>query len=493
MERPVVIVSKADITFDYKTNEKKSMELAADAVFQALENAGLSPDALRELDGLATVSPPSVTIEYPITVAQLLNAPCRIILDFKNGGSSPAEALNTSAAYISSGWADFLIVCGGDNIGSFRRTQFNIYVSSVQLLLAALYNQREMDHYIASFAATYAIYGLAHAAKEGIGMADLRRSYAEMISEFSKVAAQYPPSKSKEIVTAEQVLESLPIATPFTLLMCANPRLDQGTALLMMSEDKARSLGISEDRWVYWHGGGGFTDHKSAEDEKDFTEMRAAKIAILMALAQAGIPLAELEERVRHFDIYSCFPAVVQNIVDMLGLGFKDFGRFTQAGGLARRGGAGSLYSLSAYCAMYDRILKDGGKGLIYSLGGASSSHGAVVLGRERVTVPPGRPQSEDLTKAMRELDDLPSITVDSNPEGEAELKTYTVIYENQLKGKGIEPYAVCFGRRDKRQFIANLEGIDPLELAGKDPAEVIGRTCKIGRGEKGTITMTLG
>ncbi|MFH1538494.1 MAG: hypothetical protein ABIH66_06020, partial [bacterium] len=153
----------------------------------------------------------------------------------------------------------------------------------------------------------------------------------------------------------------------------------------------------------------------------------------------------------------------------------------------------GSLYSLSAICAMYDTILKEGGRGLIYAIGGASSSHGACVLGKEPVAVTAGSPQSDDLAEARKAHVALPRVKVEPNPEGEAEISTYTVIYDNRLKSSKHDPYAVCLGRRDDRQFIANLEGATPQELAEKDPADVIGRTCKIGRGEKGTITMTLG
>jgi hypothetical protein len=176
----------------------------------------------------------------------------------------------------------------------------------------------------------------------------------------------------------------------------------------------------------------------------------------------------------------------------MIGLTFRDFERYTAAGGLARRGGAGSLYSMSAVCAMYDRIREQGGRGLIYSLGGASSSHGAVVLGRERATVPPGKPESAELTEARKAHRAIPRVKIDLDPEGEAQVATYTVIYENRLRGAEHDPYAVCVARRGERQFIAALEGIEPEELAEMNPGEIIGRTCRIGRGEKNTVTMKL-
>ncbi|MFH1539763.1 MAG: hypothetical protein ABIH66_12475, partial [bacterium] len=70
---------------------------------------------------------------------------------------------------------------------------------------------------------------------------------------------------------------------------------------------------------------------------------------------------------------------------------------------------------------------------------------------------------------------------------------TYSVIHANPIKAKGHKPYAVCVGRRENRQFIARLEGADPAELAEKDPADVVGRTCRIEPAEKGTVKMVLG
>jgi len=306
------------------------------------------------------------------------------------------------------------------------------------------------------------------------------------------VAAGYPPARSKKIVSPEEVLASEPFALPFTKLMCANPRLDQGNALMVMSEEKARALGIPEDRWVYFHGGGDFTDHKSTEDEKDYTEMWAARIAILQAFAQAGIPSGDVKDRIQHFDIYSCFPSVVNNIVNILGMEFHDCAGFTVTGGLSRRGGAGAIYSLSGLAAMYDRIVERGGTGLVYGIGGASSSHSACVLGKERKTIAPGMPHSEELEKTYRAHDAIPRAILDPKPSGTGKIVTYTIVYDNPLRGKKIEPYIVCIVKVGGRQSIANLVGIDPNELAGMNPADVVGRTGRVETDNKGIISFSI-
>lgn len=486
--RPVVITGASDITVDYKTSEKDSVELAADAVMHAVESMGHSRSILTDVDGILTIPPSSVTMEYSIGVAQRLGLNTRAHYSSINGGSSPIELLNLAAKLISSGWHDFLVIAAGDNIGSYRRNHFNDFVSSIRLTLKSVFSRREIAHGLNLPSPSYALYSVARAAKEGIDLHDVQRSYAAMIADFSRVASHYPPSRLKGIVTPDEVLQSAPVVLPFTKLMCANPQLDQGNALMVMSRCKARALGIGEERLVYVHGGGDFSDHKSTEDEKDFTVFWGAHLAILQALACAGISLDEVESEIQNFDIYSCFPSVVHIISDILGMSFSNFERFTVTGGLPRRGGAGSIYSMSAIAAMYTRLL-GGGKGFVYGIGGASSAHSAVVLGKEEGLFSPGA-TSDELRRAYREYAQIPRVTLDPAPSGAGEIVSYTVIYDNPARGQDIDPYILCMGRSSEGQFIANLEGIEPGRLAQMSPGEVIGCSCNINTDENGHTVM---
>lgn len=489
MKRAVVIAGAADITVDYKRSEKDSVQLAADAVEHALKNMGRSTDILKHADGLLAIPPIHFTMEYSVAVSQRLGMSSRVYYSSMNGGSSPIELLNLATRLISSGWHDFLLIVGGDSIGSHRRTQFDDFVSAIRLLLKSIYSKRELEHGLNFPSHSYAMYGIAHAAAHGYAITELQQSYAEMIADFSQVAAQYPPARMKEIVTPGEVLDSPPVALPFTKLMCANPQIDQGNALVVMSHGRARSLGIDEDRLVYVHGGGDFSDHKSSEDERDFTELRAARIAILQALAGAGIPVADVEKEVQYFDIYSCFPSVVNAVSDILGTGFRDFRRFTVTGGLPRRGGAGSLYCMSALAALYDCIVKKGGRGLAYGIGGLSTAHSAVVLGKEQREVSP-EVTSDELKDAYRSHEKVPPVSIEPNPSGTARIVTYTVVYWNPARGENMEPYILCVGKSGGKQFMANLIGISPSELAEMEPGDVIGRSCRVKTDQKGLTTL---
>ncbi|MEW6202237.1 MAG: hypothetical protein AB1546_09695, partial [bacterium] len=164
----------------------------------------------------------------------------------------------------------------------------------------------------------------------------------------------------------------------------------------------------------------------------------------------------------------------------------------TVTGGLARRGGAGSIYSMSALAGMYERIVERGGTGLVYGIGGASSSHSACILGRERKVITPDAAYSEELENAHRAHDAVPRVVLDPNPSGTGRIVTYTIVYENPLRGKKIEPYGVCIIKIGDKQAIANIIGIDMMELAKMKPADVVGRTGKVETNDKNITTIMI-
>lgn len=494
LSRPMVIVGASDITEDYKTSTKDSLQLAVNAVLKAIESTGKSPDILKKADGVIVVPPNVYPMEYSIGVAQGLNLNCKLYSNINNGGSSPVEGLNLAARLIGYGKYDFIILCGGDNNGSRRRTTFDLYLTAIRLMLNSLYTKKETDHGLNMPPPTYALYGIADAAKNNTSINDLKTMYSQMIAGFSEVAFNYPPAQQKNIISAEEVANARLISHPFTKYMCANPRLDQGNAVLLMSEETAKSFGINEDRWVYFHGGGDYSDHKSAVNEKDFTSFGAAKMAIVQTLVDANIePSSDaISEHIHHFDIYSCFPSVVKYVAEVLGLGFKDFKRLTLTGGLPRRGGAGSMYSMSALAAMYSHIIKNGGTGFVYAIGGASSAHSACVVGKQPKQE---RNNKEKLLqkwqKIESEFNKIPPVVVENNPNGEnTKIVTYTVVFENRLRGEKIEPYAVCIGEIDGRRFISALEGIKTDELIKMNPSEIVGKTGKVTTDAKGISTL---
>src|SRR6202034_1466885 len=126
----------------------------------------------------------------------------------------------------------------------------------------------------------------------------------------------------------------------------------------------ARELGIDQSRWVYLHG---YADLKERAliERPDLGSSPAAVEACKAALSGAGIGL----EAITFFDLYSCFPIAVFNILDGLGLRADDPRGFTTPGGLPYFGGPGNNYSMHAIAATAARLRAEPGT---YGLVGAN-------------------------------------------------------------------------------------------------------------------------
>ena len=74
-----------------------------------------------------------------------------------------------------------------------------------------------------------------------------------------------------------------------------------------------------------------------------------------LALKQADLKLEEIDL----FDIYSCFPSMVQIIMNEIGLSIDDPRDITITGGLPYFGGPMSNYSMHAIATAVDLIRKD--------------------------------------------------------------------------------------------------------------------------------------
>jgi len=75
----------------------------------------------------------------------------------------------------------------------------------------------------------------------------------------SRVAAENPYAWQREVLSAEQITTPGPgnrlVAWPYTVRMVANPLVNQGAAVLLMSRGEARRRGLSDDQLVFvWCG-----------------------------------------------------------------------------------------------------------------------------------------------------------------------------------------------------------------------------------------------
>jgi acetyl-CoA C-acetyltransferase len=286
----------------------------------------------------------------------------------------------------------------------------------------------------------YAMFEHAARARAGRTIDEDLAVIGALIELFCHVAAANPHAWTRTPATAEQIRTLGPgnrlIAHPYTKLMCANERVDQGAALLLTSVARARALGIPTERWVFPHAMTWSCDtYISHRHELGRSPMAEASAAALQALTGREPAAAEF------VDLYSCFPSTVQILAASFGLPLDR--PLTVTGGLRFAGGPASTYVTHALAALVGRLReRPGTTGLCAGVGGWLTY---LSLGQYS-TAPPAAPFR------LVEVDDPGGATRrESAPDatGPATVETYTAVPESRAgPARGIVACLLADGRR---------------------------------------------
>ena len=226
--------------------------------------------------------------------------------------------------------------------------------------------------------------------------------------------------------------------------------VDQGAAVILMSEEKAEQYKQKKRQKVYFLGGGYAEDRQRFMIQKsDFTSSRPLKAAVDKALKRSGLSL----ENISCFDLYSCFPCAVSIAKKMIGIKDDDPRPLTLTGGLGFFGGPGNNYSLHS-AATLAGLISTGEKsnGLITALGWFMHKHAAGVYSSKPLN---GEFKNHDVSDQKELPEGEEPVKIQSRVNGDGRIETYTIIYK-----RNHEPaYGVIYGRTgDNLRFIANTE-----------------------------------
>ena len=240
-------------------------------------------------------------------------------------------------------------------------------------------------------------------------------------SRFADVAAHNPyawlrDGASSDVITTVTDRNRL-VASPYTKTMVANLPVDMGAAYVVMSAGRALELGISADRFVFPHVGADASDHWFISDRLRLDDSPAMRL-LLESIQSTGVSADDLDA----FDIYSCFPTVVQTAAEILGVDpLADERPLTLTGGLTFGGGPGNNYTTHGICQMVDTVRGTSRRGLTTGLGWFSTKHSWGVMG--------GAPATELFRHFLRQED------VDALPrcetlalDGDVTIESFTVV-----------------------------------------------------------------
>jgi acetyl-CoA acetyltransferase len=380
------------------------------------------------------------------------------------GGESPLRLLHDAALRIVRGESQIALICGGEarsSVQKARKAAVKLGWTAKSAEMEHPWRVEEMlssmgrAHGVAQPTYIYPLYENASLHAWGITPASAQAESADLWSRYAAVAAANPYSWMQREVTAVDIAaisEANPlVAWPYPKLMVANPSVNQGAAVVMMSETKAIELGVSSSEMVYFAGGAA---SKEPEDylERDCYHASPSQQAVLeAALALNDAPFDQME-------LYSCFPCVPKMARRTLGLP-EQFDP-TVTGGLTFFGGPFNNYMLHATCAMVRRLRSAHGNGLLYGQGDFVTKHHAVVLSARRTTEQIS-PEYRVDTRADTLRGPVPSI-VDSHS-GQAWIETFTVIYG---RGNSVERGIVILRTPEGHRTMARVPASDTRTVA---------------------------
>ncbi|MEZ5946338.1 MAG: acetyl-CoA acetyltransferase [Hyphomonas sp.] len=435
------------------------LSLMADASRAALADTG-GQNVAAAIDTLAVVRifedsirnaphPHGHNTNLPGTLARDIGAtPSQLIYETV-GGQSPQALVNELAARIFAGDIDCALISGSEaNRASKGARRHGVEIDWADSSDAPyedrgtgpmMLSREEIKHGLIAPAYFYALFENAFAAREGRTRSQHRRAMAELFQPFSAVAArnlwsQFPVEHSVDFL-ATPTRENYEYADPFLKWFIAQDAVNQGAAVLLMSETRANELGIAQNKRVYLHGAG--------EGSDDFISVRprldgsfAMDAAVSRALAQADKQAGDI----RHLDLYSCFPCAVFSSTQSLGIDWKtDTRPLTLTGGLPFFGGPGNNYSLHGIAEMVAKLRGNPGDfGLVLANGGWMTKE---AVGIYSTTAPAKFSPVEAYAKPTEQVTLCPDSC-------EAVLETFTVTHGKSGPEKGIIFARLADGRR---------------------------------------------
>ena len=286
---------------------------------------------------------------------------------------------------------------------------------------------------------------------------------------------------SPEIRTADELATitgaNRMLSEPYPRRLVARDQANQGAALLITSAGYARELGVLERKFVYLHGGADARERMPME-RQDLSRSPAAVQAVEQALTIAGVGI----DRIDLFDLYSCFPIAVSNILDGYGLSGDDPRPLTVAGGLPFFGGAGNNYSMHAIAGMVRALRKrPGERGLVGANGGFLSKYSVGVYSTEAAPW-----LGIDNRSLQAGIDAEPAVPVRSDAKA-GRLETYTIDYS------GPKPKGIVIGRAsdDGARFVAMTDPDDDTVVQAMIAHDPFGSTVEVAPGERGRTLIT--
>jgi len=456
------------------------LRLMEEAARRAVADAHGGPSLLAAIDTVAVVN--IICHDYGDAAGLLAERldcrPARTIYTTL-GGNTPQSLVNHLCDEIAAGRSEVALLAGAEAWNTMRRISKlgrpAGWAASRPMSTTPWGDPRpgvsayEARHGIAQPIVTYPMVDNAFRAARGLTLGDHHRELAEFSARCSAIAARNPYAwfrDGKDAAALGTVTpENRMVGFPYPKFMNAILDVNQGAALLLASDSAARRLGIRPDCWVYPWAGADVTEHWFLQDRVDYHTLPGVRRAGAELFATVGFGI----DRIRHLDLYSCFPIAPRLSAAMLGLPPNDPRPLTLTGALPWFGGPGSNYATHAIATAVERLRGDhDGFALTHALGWNLTKHALAVYGG----TPPPRGWQRAGAGVQAWVDTLPHPEIVEAAEGPATIETYTIVHGRE----GAPERGAVIGRlADGRRFLAVVRG-ERSVLEAMEQSEQVGR-----------------
>ncbi len=433
-----------------------------DTIYMININSWSYKDAPRELSDIIGITP-KTTIYLP------------------DGGNSPQMLLNRAAIALSNNSAKAILIVGAEAAYSTYMAQKGKISLNWPERKDPDYMEGKLWHGTTEFEnnyefirppLTYALFESALRAKSGASIQEHQVYLGRLFQKFSEISAKNRYSWSSKTFTPNEIYSASEknrnVNHPYTKRMCANMFVDMSCSVLLTTERLAEELTIPNSRMVYLMGGANFENIFSVVRRPKLYNSPAIRMASEAALNQAGLSLDEIDM----FDLYSCFPSIVQIAMKEIGIPSDDKRPLTITGGMSFFGAPWSNYSLHAIATAVELIRRNPPlKIMVIANGGYNTKESIGIYGKSPPQIKWGEKNYIELQKSLL-THILPEPVEIAN--GEIVVDAYTIKYTRD----GIPDNAIIVGSfKDGRRTIVKMEKDLILKLK-LETEELVGKTC---------------
>lgn len=389
-------------------------------------------------------------------------------------GNYPVRFLNDAATTIREGRAEVCLIAGGEAMRAFQRRSGPgsgtlSGTEAIRRYRAPGATDLPARYGLLTPVDVYPLYEQATRHAWGLSRDQATRESAAIWAGNATVASANPQAWIRTAPTASgiaAVSTSNPmIAWPYPRMMVANSGVNMAAALVVTSLDRARSLGLSDDRIVHIGHGAAANEPDGHLDRANFHRLPAMETVLEAVFAMNGRRTGDVD----HVELYSCFPCIPKMARRLIEWPVDR--PLSIYGGLTFGGGPIGNPMTHALAALVRRIRNGSRSGMVLANGGFATRYHAIVLTRD-----PGPDATRALPHDMQHHADarrgaVPPLVGDHV--GPARLETYSVAFR---AGRPLNATLVLRTPGGTRT-LARAETADLHRLIGyDDPVGLVGR-----------------